>query len=69
MPLSIALTNVLMTFDCPHCGLRLTRMGSWFKSAHHFRCTQCGQSVLLTYSDKVTLFERYARPVSATPVR
>src|SRR4051812_35687067 len=29
--------------------------GGWFKVAGRFRCEQCGQSVRLTYSEKVTL--------------
>ena len=65
MPLSVALTKVLMTYDCPNCGRPLTKAGQWFKVANHFRCAQCNQTVRLTYTDKVALFERYASPVGA----
>jgi|GraSoiStandDraft_4_1057263.scaffolds.fasta_scaffold931306_1 peptide subunit release factor 1 (eRF1) len=65
MPLSLSLASVLMTYGCPRCGLALTKTGQWFKVAGHFHCAQCGQSVRLTYTEKVALFERYERHVGA----
>jgi hypothetical protein len=64
--LSVALSYVLMTYDCPHCRSPVTKTGLWFKVAGHFRCAQCGQSVRLTYSEKLTLFERYADRLGPT---
>ena len=65
MPLSNALSDVLMTFDCPHCKRPITRPGSYFKNASHLRCDHCGQSLRLTYPDKVALFDRYVRLAGA----
>jgi len=65
LPLSLSVIGVLMTYDCPHCRSPHTKTGQWFISASHFRCGQCSQPIRLTYSDKVTLFERYARPTGA----
>jgi transcription elongation factor Elf1 len=59
MPLTDRLSDVDLTFNCPHCGHPLIKPGKWFKSANRFKCSACQADVRLTYSAKVALFARY----------
>jgi transposase-like protein len=56
MPLSKGLFHVLLNYPCPHCGHAHEKMGTWFKSIRHYDCRSCGQTVQMTYDDKVRLF-------------
>jgi hypothetical protein len=70
MPLSLllCLSDVDLSFDCPHCGHALIKPGRWFKSVTRFKCKGCDADVRLTYSAKVALFERHANLAdTATP--
>jgi transposase-like protein len=61
MPLSASLTHTEMTFECPLCGHVVIKNGSWFQVISHFTCEGCRSYIRLTYSDKIVLFEKYAR--------
>ena len=61
MTLSRRLLHADLTFHCPHCGLAITKSGSWFKSIVQFKCQGCQREVRLTYTDKIALFEKHAR--------
>ena len=60
MPLSIALSHVILTRPCPHCQHPLRKTGSWFQSVRRYRCEGCGELVPLTYEDKVKMFAEHA---------
>jgi hypothetical protein len=55
------LSETLMTLVCRKCGLRLTKKGSWVKSARHFKCLGCRTETPIAYEDKLRLFNRAAR--------
>jgi hypothetical protein len=61
MTLASKLDDVLMTFDCPHCGMALIKKGRWFKFVGDFRCAGCQRGVRMTYDDKIRLFAKHAR--------
>ncbi|SDR58272.1 hypothetical protein SAMN05519103_06066 [Rhizobiales bacterium GAS113] len=61
MTLSSKLADVPLTFECAHCGLALSKKGSWFKSARRFTCAGCQREVRLTYDDKIRIFAQHAR--------
>jgi predicted RNA-binding Zn-ribbon protein involved in translation (DUF1610 family) len=63
MGLPTHLSETLMTFECPKCGLALTRKGSWFRSASRFKCAGCGTETPITYDDKIRLFDRATRDI------
>jgi hypothetical protein len=52
--------DVMMTLACGTCGFALTKKGSWFNSASHYKCESCGVQGRVTYPDKVRLFARAA---------
>jgi transposase-like protein len=60
MPLSTGLLGVLLAHACPHCGQPNERTGAAFKTLAHYVCGSCGQKVLMTYYDKIRLFEANA---------
>jgi len=60
MPLSSALSNVILTRLCPRCQHPLQKTGGWFQSVRRYRCEGCGAAVPLTYPDKVKLFDQHA---------
>jgi DNA-directed RNA polymerase subunit RPC12/RpoP len=60
MPLSGALVTVLLTMPCPHCGHKLEKVGSWFKSTTRYECAGCHQTVRVRYEDKLKLFDDHA---------
>ena len=49
-----------MTFECPLCGHALVKAGSWFQVVSKFKCEGCHGEILLTYPDKLALFEKHA---------
>jgi transposase-like protein len=57
MPLTKGLLHVFLSHSCPHCGHKLEKMGAWFQTISRYDCSSCGQSVRMTYEDKVRLFE------------
>ena len=57
MPLTKGLLHVFLSHPCPHCGHKHEKMGAWFQTISHYDCLSCGQSVRMTYEDKVRLFE------------
>ena len=57
MPLTKGLLHVFLSHSCPHCGHKLKKMGAWFQTISRYDCSSCGQSVRMTYEDKVRLFE------------
>jgi hypothetical protein len=59
MSLSFRLRQVDLIFECKYCGHVRVKKGSWFMSACRFKCEGCGQEVPITYSDKVTLFDKH----------
>jgi hypothetical protein len=67
MPLSSLLRQVELTLECKHCGRSIIKKGSWFVVVHRFKCEGCSREVAITYSDKVALFNRYARLPQAEP--
>ena len=60
VPLSRALSTVILTRLCPNCQHPLQKTGQWFQSVWRYRCEGCGEVVPLTYSDKVKLFAEHA---------
>jgi hypothetical protein len=65
MPLSRQLLHVDLTLECKHCGRSIIKKGSWFAVVHRFKCEGCNREVSITYSDKIALFNKYARPITA----
>jgi hypothetical protein len=63
MPLSGKMSDVSIALECPHCGHRLTKNGSWLRSVQHFNCGACLRRVRIGYSDKVRLFAKHAHLV------
>jgi DNA-directed RNA polymerase subunit RPC12/RpoP len=61
MPLSHDLDDVLLSFKCPKCSHALARTGRWFVQASRFKCASCGDTVRITYDDKLLLFARHQR--------
>ena len=58
MPLTRGLLHVFLSHSCPHCDHKQEKMGRWFQSVRSsYSCPSCGQSVRMTYEDKVRLFE------------
>jgi transposase-like protein len=58
MPLTKGLLHVFLSHSCPRCGHKQEKMGRWFQSVRSsYSCPSCGQSVRMTYEDKVRLFE------------
>jgi hypothetical protein len=53
-----------MTFACPICGHALTKKGSWFKSASHFKCAGCQTRSRISYEDKLRLFAAHDRKIN-----
>ncbi len=60
MTLSRRLSHVDLTLECKHCGCPLIKTGQWFMVASRFKCTRCKREVLISYRDKLALFERHA---------
>jgi hypothetical protein len=60
MSLPDGFAEVMMMLACRTCGFALTKKGSWFKSARHYKCEGCGMRGLVTYDDKIRLFARAA---------
>ena len=67
MTLASKLDDVLITFDCPHCGVALIKKGRWFKFVGGFRCAGCQREVRIAYEDKIRLFAKHARLAKAAP--
>ena len=57
MSLPKGLLHVFLSHPCPHCGHKHEKIGAWFQAINHYDCPSCGQSVRMTYEDKVRLFE------------
>ena len=64
MPLTKGLLHVFLSHLCPHCGHKHEKMGAWFQTISHYDCPSCGQSVRMTYEDKVRLFEMNVHRIS-----
>jgi hypothetical protein len=64
MPLSQSLNLVEMEFRCSECGCGFVKPGRWFKSAAQHRCDGCHHVTHLTYSNKLALFDKYAKLLS-----
>ena len=60
MPLSRALSKVLLTRPCPNCGHDLQKNGSWFMTVAHYMCEGCQLGIVLSYEGKVELFDAHA---------
>ena len=61
MPLTTRLENVELALVCKHCGNRIIRKGSWFRTSRHsFKCGVCKGEVRLTYQEKIVLFAKHA---------
>jgi hypothetical protein len=60
MTLSTRLRGVDLVLKCKCCGHPITKMGTWFMTAHRFKCEGCKRDVSVTYSDKVALFAEHA---------
>ncbi len=60
MSLSLALLHVFLTHPCPHCGHKLEKTGSYFRTVSHYRCGACRKDVHIGYEDKVDLFDKHA---------
>ena len=57
MPLTKGLSDVLLSYPCPHCGHKQDKKGSWFQTIGQYTCPSCDRSVRITYDDNVRLFE------------
>jgi hypothetical protein len=66
MPLSDSMKDLLLTYECPHCGHPITRPGIWFKSVSRFECQRCVQEVRIGYREKVSLYERFVKSMGAS---
>lgn len=61
------LSEAALAFECPYCGHRLFRKGSWFKAVGRYRCENCQSKVRIGYPDKLKLFNQYKRQNTAHP--
>ncbi|TIS61101.1 MAG: hypothetical protein E5W93_08965 [Mesorhizobium sp.] len=61
MGLANDLFDKSLTFQCPRCHAALTKKGSWIKSVTTFKCDRCHETVRLSYTDKLAIFERHRR--------
>lgn len=65
MPLSNELRDVAIEFQCPSCSCPMVRRGSWLKTIAGFKCDSSRSKVRLGYEEKLAIFERHLRKVSA----
>jgi transposase-like protein len=62
MPLSIHLTNAVMSHTCPNCCFNLQRTGGWFRALRQqYVCQACKKPVTFGYSEKLKLFDDHAQ--------
>jgi transposase-like protein len=48
MPLTKGLSDVLLSYPCPHCGHKQDKKGSWFQTIGQYTCLSCDRSVRIT---------------------
>lgn len=60
VPLTGTLLSIELAFECPHCEHPTVELGRWFKTIRQFTCEGCDRDILVTYRDKVVLFEKHA---------
>ena len=66
MPLPPALHDTMLTHECPHCAKQLEKPGGYFLRIRQYHCRSCQQPVLLTYEDKLKLFDKHTRREART---
>jgi hypothetical protein len=59
MSLSARLWDVDLTLECKYCGHPKTKNGGWYRVVPKFNCEKCKREVLITYKDKIALFDKH----------